>query len=94
MKTKLMRMNHGLRGPFAWRDGLEVVGGAVVRFVWEGASSTYYVYGLAQGEPFVEDGERTVRVADVSDADERERIRLSVAAAKTADPSDVVWAKF
>lgn len=94
MDTKLMKMNHELKGPFAWRGGLEVVDGAVVRFVWEGANHTYYVYGLAHGEPFVEDGERVVRVADVMDDGERERIRLTVAAVKETEPSDVVWAKF
>jgi len=94
MNTKLMKMNHELRGPYAWRDGLEVVEGAVIRFVWEGANHTYYVYGLAHGEPFVDSGERVIRVADVTDQVMRDQIRLAVATAKRSDPSDVVWARF
>ncbi len=94
MSTKLMEMNHGFRGPFAWRDGLEILDGAVIRFVFDGASHTYYVYGVARSQPFVEDGKRVVVVSDVSDTEERDRIRQAVAASKSSDLSDVVWARF
>jgi len=91
MDSRLMKMDPGFRVRGTVRGEVEIVGGCVVRHVFDG-DTTLYLYGIACGKPFSEGGVKKVRLHDVPEH-ELDGIKRRVADAKGVAVSCVRLAK-